>query len=76
MLSNKATSSKAYWSILKTFLIDKKIPRILPIFHDNKFVTDFREKAEFFSICFAEQYLLPKNNSELSKICYFLLKNV
>ena len=44
-LSNKFTSSKANWSILKAFLNDKMIPCIPPVFHDNKFVNDFREKA-------------------------------
>ena len=58
--------------MLKTFLNDKIIPCIPPIFHDNKFVIDF--KAELFNTLFAEQYSLPKNNSELLKICYFLLK--
>ena len=75
-LSNKATSSKAYWSILKTFLNDKKIPYIPPIFHDNKFVIDFRWKAELFNTFFAEQCTLPKNNSDVPKNLYFLLKNV
>ena len=71
-LSNKATSSKAYWSILKTFLNDKKIPCIPPVFHDNKFVIDFREKAELFNTFFAEQCSLPKNNSELPNNLLFL----
>ena len=53
-LSNKATSSKAYWSRLKIFLNDKTIPCIPPVFHDNKFVIDFREKAELFNTLFAE----------------------
>ena len=59
-LSNKATSSKAYWSILKTFLNDKKIPCIPPVFHNNKFVIDFKEKAELFNTFFAEQCSLLK----------------
>ena len=71
-LSNKATSSKAYWSILKTFLNDKKIPCIPPVFHDNKFAIDFREKAELFNTCFAEKCSLPRNNSELPKNLLFL----
>ena len=53
-LSNKNTSSKAYWSILKTFLNDKKIPCIPSVFHDNKFVIDFREKTELFNTFFQE----------------------
>ena len=71
-LSNKATSSKAYWSILKTFLNDKKILCIPPVFRDNKFVIDFREKAELFNTFFAEQCSLPKYNSELPKNLLFL----
>ena len=71
-LSNKATSSKAYWPILKTFLNDKNIPCISPIFHDNNFVIDFREKAELFNTFFAEQCSLPKNNSELPNYLLFL----
>ena len=71
-LSNKATSSKAYWSILKTFLNDKKIPCIPPVFHNNKFFIDFKEKAELFNTFFADQYSLLKTNSELPKSLLFL----
>ena len=71
-LSNTATSSKAYWSILKTFLNEKKILCIPPVFHDNKFAIDVREKAELFNTFFAEQCSLPKNNSELPKNFPFL----
>ena len=66
-LSNKVTSCKAYWSILETFLNDKKILCIPPVFHDNKFVIDFREEAKLFNTIFAEQMTLQKNNSELPK---------
>ena len=66
-LSNKVTSCKAYWSILETFLNDKKILCIPPVFHDNKFVIDFREEAKLFNTIFAEQMTLQKNNSELLK---------
>ena len=37
-LSDPNTSSKTYWSILKSLLTGKKVPCIPPIFHDNKFV--------------------------------------
>ena len=66
-LSNKGTRCKAYWSILETFLNDKKILCIPPVFHDNKFAIDFREEAELFNTFFAEQITLRKNNSELQK---------
>ena len=71
-LSNKGTSSKAYWSILKTFLNDKKIPYIPPVLHNNKFVISFKEKAELFNTFFAEQCSLPNNNSELPNSLLFL----
>ena len=35
-LANPATSSKTYWSILKIFLNNKKIPCLPPLFHENK----------------------------------------
>ena len=35
--------------MIKKILNDKKIPWVPPVFHDNKFVIDFREKAELFS---------------------------
>ena len=69
---DRATSSKAYWSILKTFLNGKKILCIPPVFHNTKFVIDFKEKAELFNTFFAEQCSLPKNNSELPKRLLFL----
>ena len=42
------TSRKTYWSILKSFLNNKKSLCIPPLFHENKFITDFKEKAELF----------------------------
>ena len=44
------TSQKSYWSILKTFLNNKKIPRIPPLLHQDKFVADFKENIQ--SQCF------------------------
>ena len=40
-LSNPNISSKNYWSILKSFLKDKKVSCIPPIFHENRFITVF-----------------------------------
>ena len=54
-LSDPNISSKTYWSILKSFLTGKKVQSIPLIFHDNKFITDFREKAEPFNSFFANQ---------------------
>ena len=65
-LCSKAITPKYYWSLLKTMLNDKKIPCIPPIFHDNKFVTDFCKKADLFnSFFFAKQCSIIENNSVL-----------
>ena len=58
-LSSKAIAPKYYWSLLKTMLDDKKVASILPIFHDNKFVTDL------FNSFFAKQYSVMENDSVL-----------
>ena len=47
-LADPLFSSKTYWSISKTFLNNKEIPCIPPIFHENKIITDFKGKAELF----------------------------
>ena len=53
----------SYCSILKCFLTDKKVPCIPPIFHENRFIIDFREKAELFNSFFANQCSLVRNGS-------------
>ena len=64
-LLDPKTSQKSYWSILKTFLNNKKIPCIPPILHQDKFVTDFQEKANIFNNFFTNQCCIVSNNSEL-----------
>ena len=44
-LTNKNTNPKCYWSILKSFLNNKKIPCIPPLIYNNQFITDFKEKS-------------------------------
>ena len=46
-LINTQNSSKAYWSLLKRFLNNKKMPLIPTLFHKNCFRTDFKEKEPF-----------------------------
>ena len=57
--------AKTYWSILKTFYNDKKIPLIPPLLIDDKFVTDIQAKANIFNKFFADQCTPLKNNSML-----------
>ena len=64
-LVDPITSTKFYWPTLKIFLNNKKIPCIPPLRHQNKYVTDFKEKTEIFNSFFAEQCLLINNSSKL-----------
>ena len=58
-------NSKANWSILKNFLNHKKIPLIHPLFYENCFITNFKEKTELFNSFFADQCSLMSNASKL-----------
>ena len=66
--TNAEKSSKAYWSIIKSFLNNKKIPLIPPLFYANRFITNFKEKAELFNSFFADQCSLMSNSSKLPSI--------
>ena len=52
-----------YWSLLKTFLNNKKPPRIPPLYHDDKFACDFKEKSKIFKNYFAQQCLVINSSS-------------
>ena len=72
-LQNTQRSSKAYWSLLKIFLNNKKIPIIPPLYHKNEFVFDFKKKAKLFYSFFADECSLISNSSELpSKLEYLI----
>ena len=73
-LSDPSTSPKCYWTLLKTLLNGRKIPCIPPLFHDNKFITDFKEKSEIFNSFFAKQCSLIDNGSTLPSL-FPLIKN-
>ena len=64
-LNDPLTSSKTYWSILKTFYSGTKIPLIPPIIIDNKVITNFRGKANVFNNFFASKCMSIVNDSTL-----------
>ena len=66
-LNNPLSQAKTYWSILKTFYNDKKIPIIPPLLIDDKFVTDIQTKANIFNKFFADQCTPLKNAIVLPK---------
>ena len=57
-LTNPKTSSKTYWSILKTFYNGKKVPLIPPLVINNKLQPDLKEK-QITSISFLLQNAHP-----------------
>ena len=61
-LANPASRSKTYCSILKTFLNNIKNPCIPPLFHQNKFITNFKGKTELFNTFFANKCTLLNNS--------------
>ena len=64
-LNNTQQSSKKYWSLLKNFLNNKKISLIRSLFHENLFITDFKEKSELFNSFFSNQCSLLITCSKL-----------
>ena len=64
-LADSMASTKSYWSTLQMFLNNKKIPCIPLLKHQNKYVADFKEKAEIFNSFFAEQFSLMNNSRKL-----------
>ena len=60
-LNNPNTSAKTYWSILKSFYNDSKVPLIPPLVVNNKIVSDFTKKANIFNDFFTLQ-CTPLNN--------------
>ena len=74
-LNNPLLQAKTYWSILKTFYNDKKIPIIPHLLIDDKFVTDIQTKANIFNKFFADQYTPLKNGSVLPKGQIFLTQS-
>ena len=64
-LNNPNTSAKTYWSILKSFYNDTKVPLIPPLLVNNKIVSYFTRKANLFNDFFAAQ-CTPLTNSSVA----------
>ena len=61
-LSHPGTGTKTYWLILKNFLNKNNFL----LFHLNKFITDFQEKATLFNNFLASQCTVLETGSQLS----------
>ena len=65
-MMNPLTSTKTYWSILKSFVNNKKISCIPPLLHENTYIAKYKHKGELFNNFFADQCSLIYNSSVLS----------
>ena len=63
--SNDTFKGMCYWSILKNFLNSKRIPCILSLIRENKFVNDFHLKSLIFNSPFAKHCSPMENNSRI-----------
>ena len=61
----RVTSRKTYRSILKTLLNNNKIPCILPLFHQGKYVINLKKKTELFNSSSSKQNTMTKSSFKL-----------
>ena len=59
------TTTKTYWSILKTFLNGKKVPIVPPLLINDKLISDFEVKANHFNNFSASQCTALDNSSTI-----------
>ena len=71
-LNDPNTSTKTYWSILKTFYNGKKIPVIPPLFIEDTFISNFKSKANHFNKFFSFQCNPLINGSQIPSTILYL----
>ena len=69
-LADPNIESKTYWKIINIFLNKCKVPRIPPLFENNNFLTDCKEKATLFNDYFAKQCTPFLTDSVLPPLVY------
>ena len=70
---NPLTSTKTYWSILKSFLNNNKIPCILPLLHQNRYITKYKDKPN--SVLFKQtENIISSINFSLDDITKIIQK--
>ena len=69
-LNGKCLNPKKYWTLLRSFYNGRKVPLIPPILKGNKYVSDFKEKANYFNEFFSLQCSPVVNSSVLPDKSY------
>ena len=54
-LNDKCLNPKKYCTLLRSFYNDRKVPLIPPILKGNKYISDFKEKSNYFNEFFSLQ---------------------
>ena len=71
LLSDESTGQKKYWKALKELINNHKCSSFVPpIFHNNDFVSDFKEKCTLFNDYFKRQCTLITASRNLPPFQY------
>ena len=68
--NDKCLNPKKYWTLLRPFYNGRKVPLIPPILKCQKYVSDFKEKANYFNEFFSLQCSPVVNRSVLPDKSY------
>ena len=69
-LHNNHTSGKIYWKILNKVINRSKAPKVPPLFVENKFILNCKEKATLFTNYFCKQCTPVPTGSVLPALTY------
>ena len=69
-LHNNHTSGKIYWKILNKVINRSKAPKVPPLFVENKFILNCKEKATLFTNYFCKQCTPVTTGSVLPALTY------
>ena len=64
-LNDPTSTTKVYWSILKTFYNGEKVPNILPLLINDSLISDSELKTNHFNNVFASQCTSSDNSSDI-----------
>ena len=73
---NPLINTKTYWSILKSFFNNKKVPCIPSLFHQSRCITKYNDKAEYFKNVFGNQCSLINNSSVPPTVLFKQTENI
>ena len=67
-VNKPGTSQKSYWKIINRIMNKCRAPKFPPLFINNRFILDCKEKAKHFNDFFSQQCKAILNNSVLPNL--------